>query len=86
MKGTFDGLCPGRTHTIINEAFASTVSDGGRVRKELNHIVIWFANPKEDDLYVSSGAGGVPTFVGDGEARAAACRLKKPCRALPRTK
>src|SRR5829696_6674542 len=37
-----------RVDTVIGEAFSSTVVDGTRVRKELNHVVIWFADPADD--------------------------------------
>ena len=55
-----------RVDAIIEEAFSSTVEiDGIRRRKELNHMVIWFADPQPDDSCVG---GGKTVFDGDGEA------------------
>src|SRR4029079_7619199 len=39
-----------RVDATIDEAFASTVVNGVRVRQELNHIVLWFADPSADDF------------------------------------
>ncbi|HLA09113.1 MAG TPA: hypothetical protein VJ023_00740 [Pyrinomonadaceae bacterium] len=58
-----------RVDTIVEEAFSSQVV-GTRVRKELNHVVMWFADPSADELCVP---GSNPTpFDGDGEAGVAA--------------
>jgi hypothetical protein len=57
-----------RVDTVIEEAFSSTVVEGVRVRKELNHMVIWFADPEGDELCVP-GSGPSP-FDGDGQAGA----------------
>jgi hypothetical protein len=57
-----------RVDTIIEEAFASTVVNGVRVRKELNHIVIWFADPAADDFCFAPGTGPTTPFDGDGVA------------------
>jgi hypothetical protein len=57
-----------RVDAIVNEAFSSTVVNGVRVRKELNHVVIWVADPAVDDA-CAGPAGQVTTpFDGDGEA------------------
>jgi hypothetical protein len=55
-----------RVDAIIEEAFSSTVVGGVRVRKELNHMVIWFADPASDEFCIP-GSGPSP-FDGDGEA------------------
>jgi hypothetical protein len=60
-----------RVDTIIDEAFSSAVLAGSRVRKELNHVVIWFADPAADDFCFATGTGPVTPFDGDGEAGAA---------------
>jgi hypothetical protein len=51
---------------IVQEAFASTLVDGKRVRVDLNRIGVWFADPKDDEFCLP---GSPPTpFDGDGEA------------------
>jgi len=55
-----------RVDAIIDEAFSSTVVEGGsRIRKELNNVVIWFADPQPDGSCVGTG---VTPFDGDGKA------------------
>ena len=65
-----------RVDAIIEEAFSSTVADNNddRVRKELNHIVIWFADPKADDFCPSPN--NETPFDGDGHAGIAALSSK----------
>lgn len=53
---------------VIEEAFSSTVVEGTRVRKELNHIVLWFADPAADDVCFAPATGPTTPFDGDGEA------------------
>jgi hypothetical protein len=55
-------------HLIVQEAFASTLVDGKRVRVDLNRIGVWFANPVDDDFCLGDGAGPVTPFDGDNEA------------------
>jgi hypothetical protein len=55
-------------HLIVQEAFASTLVDGKRVRADLNRIGVWFANPADDDFCLGDGAGPVTPFDGDNEA------------------
>jgi hypothetical protein len=57
-----------RVDATIDEAFASTVVNGVRVRQELNHIVIWFADPSADDFCFAPGTGPTTPFDGDGQA------------------
>jgi hypothetical protein len=57
-----------RVNAIIDEAFASTLVGGTRVRKELNHVVIWFADPADDDFCFGAGGGVKTPFDADGEA------------------
>ena len=59
-----------RVDTIVNEAFSSQPVSGQRVRKELNHVVLWFADPAADESCVP-GSGASP-FDGDGVAGVAA--------------
>jgi hypothetical protein len=55
-----------RVDAVIEEAFAF---DGiTKVRKDLDHIVIWFADPKDDDVCFGPGGGPVTPFDGDGQA------------------
>jgi hypothetical protein len=53
---------------IVEEAFASTLVDGTRVRAELNHVGFWFADPAADDVCFGPGGGAVTPFDGDNEA------------------
>ena len=57
-----------RVDAIIEDAFSSTVAGGVRVRKELNHVVIWFADPAADDFCFAPGTGPITPFDADGEA------------------
>jgi hypothetical protein len=57
-----------RVDAVIEEAFSSTVVNGVRVRKDLNHIVLWFADPPADDFCFAPGTGPKTPFDGDGEA------------------
>ena len=67
-----------RVDTIVQEAFSSQVVGAGRVRKELNHVVFWFADPAADEVCVP---GSNPTpFDGDNSAGSAAMSSKN---ALP---
>jgi hypothetical protein len=57
-----------RVDAVIQEAFAF---DGNtHVRKELNHVVVWFADPKDDDVCFGPGGGPITPFDGDGQAGA----------------
>jgi hypothetical protein len=58
-----------RADTIINEAFVSTVVGGVRTRADLNYVVVWFADPADDDFcFAPGGTGPVTPFDGDGDA------------------
>jgi hypothetical protein len=57
-----------RTNTIINEAFASVLVGSTRVRTDLNHVVLWFADPADDDRCFAPNTGPITPFDGDGEA------------------
>jgi hypothetical protein len=65
-----------RVDTIVEEAFASTVVDGSRVRKELNHVVLWFADPNVDNFCFAPQTGPTTPFDGDGQAGAAVLSSK----------
>ena len=62
----------GRAHAefrlIVEEAFSSTIVNGTRVRAELNHVGMWFADPAADDFCFGKGGGAVTPFDGDNEA------------------
>ena len=75
-----DGKGSVEVHAIIDEAFSSQVVEGTRVRKELNHVVFWFANPGDADPCFAPGTGGTTPFDGDGVAGPAAMSSKN---ALP---
>ena len=53
---------------IVEEAFSSTLVGKDRVRKELNHVGMWFADPKDDDFCFGPNGGTVTPFDGDNEA------------------
>jgi hypothetical protein len=57
-----------RVDAVIDEAFAFDGSTG--IRKNLNHVVVWFADPKDDDVCFGPGGGPRTPFDGDGEAGA----------------
>ncbi|MET7420416.1 hypothetical protein [Dactylosporangium sp. NPDC005555] len=60
----------GRTEMklIVEEAFSSTLVGKERVRKELGHVGMWFADPAGDDFCLGAGQGPVTPFDGDNEA------------------
>lgn len=65
---------------IIEEAFSSQVINGERIRKELNHVVFWFADPADADACFAPGTAAIGPFDGDGVAGPAAMSSKN---ALP---
>lgn len=52
---------------IVQEAFASTLVNGQRVRVDLNRVGMWFADPADDDFCLGAGSPVTP-FDGDNEA------------------
>jgi hypothetical protein len=54
-------------HVIVQEAFASTIVDNQRVRVDLNHVGVWFADPKDDDSCLGPNSPVTP-FDGDNAA------------------
>ncbi|MEO6027784.1 MAG: hypothetical protein ABIR79_13040 [Candidatus Binatia bacterium] len=52
---------------IVQEAFASTLVDGRRVRVDLDRIGVWFADPSDDDFCLGDDSPDTP-FDGDDEA------------------
>jgi hypothetical protein len=72
--GDFTTDKKGRAHQklalIVQEAFASTLVNGKRVRVDLNHVGVWFADPAGDDFCFGKGGGPVTPFDGDNEAGA----------------
>jgi hypothetical protein len=54
-------------HLIVEEAFASTLVNGNRVRVDLNRVGMWFADPKDDDFCLGPDSPVTP-FDGDDEA------------------
>jgi hypothetical protein len=53
-------------HLIVEEAFASTLVNGSRVRVDLNRVGVWFADPADDEFCLP-GSAATP-FDGDDEA------------------
>jgi hypothetical protein len=54
---------------IVQEAFASTVVGGQRVRVDLNHVGFWFADPQSNEACLGPGSASMVTpFDGDGSA------------------
>ena len=67
-----DGRGSMRVDTIVNEAFASSVTNGVRSHTNLNHMVIWFADQDADNFcFTPPATGPVTPFDGDGQAGAA---------------
>jgi hypothetical protein len=68
--GDFSTNAAGNGHNtfklIVEEAFASTLVDGKRVRKDLNRVGVWFADPADDEFCLP-GSAATP-FDGDNEA------------------
>jgi hypothetical protein len=52
---------------IVQEAFASTLVNGQRVRVDLNRVGVWFADPQDDDFCLGPNSPVTP-FDGDDEA------------------
>jgi hypothetical protein len=52
---------------IVDEAFASTIVNGQRVRVDLNQVGMWFADPAADDFCLGPNSPVTP-FDGDDEA------------------
>ncbi len=67
---------------IVEEAFASTLVGGARVRAELGHVGFWFADPAGDDGCLGAGGGPVTPFDGDNEA---GVQVMNSANALPAT-
>ncbi len=69
--GDVDSNKYGKAHAefelIVQEAFASTLVDGKRVRVDLNHVGMWFADPAADDFCLGKNSPVTP-FDGDNEA------------------
>jgi hypothetical protein len=51
---------------IVQEAFASTLVNGQRVRIDLNRVEVWFADPEGDDFCLGPHSPVIP-FDGDNE-------------------
>ncbi len=62
-----DGNGHAEFHLIVQEAFASTLVNGHRVRVDLNRVGMWFADPKDDDFCLGPNSPVTP-FDGDNEA------------------
>jgi WD40 repeat protein len=52
---------------VVQEAFASTLVNGQRVRVDLNRVGMWFADPQDDDFCLGPNSPVTP-FDGDNEA------------------
>jgi len=61
------GRAKNEFHLIVQEAFASTLVNGTRVRVDLNQVGMWFADPEADDFCLGAGSPVTP-FDGDDEA------------------
>jgi hypothetical protein len=69
--GDFSTNAYGNAHNslklIVQEAFASTLVNGGRVRVDLNRVGVWFADPADDDFCLGADSPVTP-FDGDNAA------------------
>ena len=61
-----------QVNAIIEEAFSSQVVSGQRLRKDLNHVVFWFANPADANECFAPADAPMTVFDGDGVAGPAA--------------
>ena len=61
------GYARNQFRLIVAEAFSSTLVGTERVRKELNQMGVWFADPADDDFCPAAGNAVTP-FDGDNEA------------------
>jgi hypothetical protein len=70
--GDFEADRHGSAHAefraIVEEAFASTLVNSNRVRVDLNHVGMWFADPAGDDFCFGKDGGKTTPFDGDGTA------------------
>jgi hypothetical protein len=62
-----NGRAENEFHLIVQEAFASTLVNGTRVRVDLNQVGMWFADPAADDFCLGPNSPVTP-FDGDNEA------------------
>jgi hypothetical protein len=62
-----NGQFRNRFELIVQEAFASTLVNGQRVRVDLNQVGAWFADPAGDDFCLGPNSPVTP-FDGDNEA------------------
>ena len=62
-----NGRAENTFHLIVQEAFASTLVNGQRVRVDLNQVGMWFADPAADDFCLGPNSPVTP-FDGDNEA------------------
>jgi hypothetical protein len=76
FKANANGEGSIRVDTIVEEAFASVPVSGTRVRADLNHVVLWFADPAADDVCFAPGTGPITPFAGNGAAGAAVLSSK----------
>ncbi|MGZ4414311.1 MAG: hypothetical protein ACXVRZ_08090 [Gaiellaceae bacterium] len=69
--GDFSTDAGGNAHNnlklIVQEAFASTLVNGSRVRVDLNRVGVWFADPLGDDFCLGDQSPRTP-FDGDNAA------------------
>jgi hypothetical protein len=59
-----------KVDSVIEQAFSTTVVGPERVRAELDHIVIWVADPAADDVCFAPITGPTTPFDADGSAGA----------------
>lgn len=74
------GKASAEVRSIIRDAFISQPINGQRVRTDLNHIVLWFANPGDAEDCFAPNPVGVTSFDADGNAGPSAFSSKN---ALP---
>ena len=55
-------------NAIVKDAFVNQAIDGQRVRKDLNHVVIWFADPADANACFAPANAPTTPFDGDGVA------------------
>jgi len=70
-------------NAIVKDAFVSQVIDGQRVRKELNHLVLWFGDPAAANACFAPDNPPITPFDADGVAGPAAISSKNSLPGAP---
>ena len=67
-----DGRASMRADTVVGDAFSGTTAGGGEVRKDMNHIVLWFSDRAAGNVCFANGAGPITALDREDRAEPAA--------------